>query len=100
MADRLSIAERDIDQRGSSKSKKRSIEMAIINGVTMNDDIFATFPQLETERLVLRQFVPDDAEDIFRIFANPEVIRYWGAAPMASIEEAWGKIAGITAAFH
>jgi [ribosomal protein S5]-alanine N-acetyltransferase len=65
-----------------------------------DDDAFGVFPQLETERLILREVRPGDADDIFRIFADPEVIRYWGAAPMGSIEEAHGKIAGITTAFR
>jgi [ribosomal protein S5]-alanine N-acetyltransferase len=66
----------------------------------LNEAAFDVFPVLESERLILRQITPDDAEVIFRIFADPRVIRYWGAAPMASIEEAHGKIAGITAAFR
>ena len=66
----------------------------------LNETVFDAFPVLETERLILREITPDDAEEILRIFADPRVIRYWGAAPMASIEEAYGKIAGITAAFR
>ncbi|MFL5800931.1 MAG: GNAT family N-acetyltransferase [Roseiflexaceae bacterium] len=66
----------------------------------MNDEIFGTFPQLETERLILRQITPDDAEDIFRIYADPQVMRYWSSAPMRSIDQAHRKIAGAAAAFH
>ena len=66
----------------------------------LNETVFDVFPLLETERLILREITPDDAEDIFRIFADPRVIRYWGAAAMASIGEAHGKIVGITAAFR
>ena len=66
----------------------------------LNETVFDAFPVLETERLILREITPDDAEQILRIFADPRVIRYWGAAPMVSIEEAYGKIAGITAAFR
>lgn len=35
------------------------------------------FPVLETERLVLRRITPDDATDIFAIFSNPDVTRYY-----------------------
>jgi ribosomal-protein-alanine N-acetyltransferase len=66
----------------------------------LKETVFDVFPVLETERLILREITPDDAEDIYRIFADPAVIRYWGAAPMGSIGEAQGKIAGITAAFR
>jgi RimJ/RimL family protein N-acetyltransferase len=62
--------------------------------------IFGTFPRLETPRLILREITPDDVQDLFRIYANPEVMRYWSAAPMRSIAEAHRKIAGVAAAFH
>lgn len=42
---------------------------------------------IETERLWLRQFVPEDAEAVFRIQSDPEVMRYTGEAPPANIEE-------------
>jgi len=32
---------------------------------------FATFPILETERLILRAVTPADTEDLFRIRADP-----------------------------
>jgi ribosomal-protein-alanine N-acetyltransferase len=65
----------------------------------LNETVFDVFPVFETERLVLREITPDDAEDVFRIYADPQVMRYWGSAPMRSIDEAHGKIAGIAAAF-
>jgi ribosomal-protein-alanine N-acetyltransferase len=65
----------------------------------LNDTIFDIFPVLETERLILREVGPSDAEQVFRIYSDPQVMRYWGSAPMGSIEEAHGKIAGYTAAF-
>ena len=34
---------------------------------------------LETDRLILRQWTPDDAEAAFAIFGDPEVSRYLGA---------------------
>jgi [ribosomal protein S5]-alanine N-acetyltransferase len=66
----------------------------------MNEDVFTTFPVLETERLVLREITPDDAEDVFRIYSDPQVMRYWGAAPMGSIDEARRKIDGVARAFR
>lgn len=41
----------------------------------------------ETNRLYLREFAIDDAEDLFQLNLDPEVIRYTGDAPFKSIEE-------------
>ena len=59
-----------------------------MRGMMNEDEVFGAFPVLETERLILREIKPADAEDIFRIYADPQVMRYWGAAPMRSIDEA------------
>ena len=37
-----------------------------------NDLHFETFPLLETERLILREFRPEDAEAVFRILSDAE----------------------------
>jgi len=36
-----------------------------------------TFPVLETDRLILRRITTEDEADIFAIFSNPEVTRYY-----------------------
>jgi len=36
-----------------------------------------TFPELETDRLILRRIMPEDEADIFAIFSNPEVTRFY-----------------------
>lgn len=36
-----------------------------------------TFPVLETERLILRRITSEDEAEIFAIFSNPEVTRYY-----------------------
>lgn len=41
------------------------------------DPVFATFPEIETERLLLREILPADAPAIFRLFADPNVTRYY-----------------------
>ena len=43
---------------------------------------------LETERLLLREKTVADAENAYLLNLNPEVIRYTGDDPFASIEEA------------
>ena len=45
----------------------------------------------ETENLVLREFSEDDAEDLFRIYSEPETMRFLGEPP-ASVEEERGNI--------
>lgn len=44
--------------------------------------------QFETARLLLRQFTPEDAEQMYLLNLDPEVIRYTGDAPFVSIEAA------------
>jgi len=48
-----------------------------------------------TERLVLREFVPDDADAMVRLNADPEVIRYTGDPPFASVDEACELLAEL-----
>lgn len=43
---------------------------------------------LDTTRLRLRPLGEPDAEPLFRIFGDPEVMRYWSKPPWRSIEEA------------
>jgi len=50
------------------------------------------FPQLETERLVLRELTSADAEVISPNFADEEVVRYIDAKPVASINDVAGII--------
>ena len=43
---------------------------------------------LETERLLLREKTVDDAENAYLLNLDPEVIKYTGDGPFASVEEA------------
>lgn len=49
----------------------------------------------ETERLILREILPEDRQGIFELDADPEVHRYLGNKPIAAIEEADAVIAFI-----
>ncbi len=49
---------------------------------------FAIFPVLETERLILRELVPGDAEAVFRIRGDYQVTHYNFGAPYQRIEQA------------
>jgi RimJ/RimL family protein N-acetyltransferase len=46
------------------------------------------FPQLTTQRLVLRAVTERDAPALFEIFSDPDVMRFWSRPPMESVEEA------------
>ena len=52
-------------------------------------------PTLQTPRLALRHLRPADAADVFAVFSDPEVMRYWDHGPMAAPEEASAYISGI-----
>lgn len=44
-------------------------------------------PVLETERLILRELLPQDDQGMFELDSNPEVHRYLGNNPIQSIEQ-------------
>jgi RimJ/RimL family protein N-acetyltransferase len=46
------------------------------------------YPLIETPRLLLREFVLEDAFDIYELNADPEVIRYTGDPPFETVENA------------
>ncbi len=61
---------------------------------------FATFPALETERLTLRVATADDAPAMYRIMADPLAMRYFGRAPMTSLDQAVQRIRDTEKAFE
>lgn len=60
---------------------------------------FKTFPVLQTERLHLRAMVPQDAEAVFALLGDPEVMVWHGRPPFATLEEAQKHIAWYAEAF-
>jgi ribosomal-protein-alanine N-acetyltransferase len=66
----------------------------------MNVFTWQQFPRLETRRLVLRQITSLDAEDIFRIYSDEEVMRYWGSPPHRSIYQTRVMIDEISSSFQ
>ena len=48
--------------------------------------------RLETARLLLRPFVPEDAATLFAIYSDPRVIRYWSSPGWTGIEQAHALI--------
>jgi ribosomal-protein-alanine N-acetyltransferase len=64
-----------------------------------NDLHFETFPLLETERLILRELRPEDAEAVFRILSDAEVVRYYDPL-MTHLEQAQRSIERHRARFE
>ena len=54
-------------------------------------------PSIETERLRLRMVSPDDLDDLARLFADPDVVKYIGDGQPASREDAAKTIESMTA---
>lgn len=50
------------------------------------------FPVLETDRLVLREIVADDAPALFEIHGDPEMMRWFGADPLQDLDAAVGLV--------
>ncbi len=50
---------------------------------------------IETQRLLLREIVEDDAQDFFELDSNPEVHKYLGNKPVTHIEESENMIKDI-----
>lgn len=46
----------------------------------MRDNMNASFPILKTERLLLRQFIDSDLENVFKGLSHPDVIKYYGVS--------------------
>ena len=57
-------------------------------------------PCLEGERVVLRHLQDSDAEDIFEIYRNDDVIRYWSSPAQISVGEAREMISDIRKQFE
>lgn len=45
------------------------------------------FPEMETERLILREATKDDVKDMFVYLSDPEVVKHMGMGPFQSAED-------------
>jgi [ribosomal protein S5]-alanine N-acetyltransferase len=57
------------------------------------------FPQLETERLILREMQLEDAEAIFEMFSDEEVMRYRDVLAFSRLQEAQQFLISVRAHF-
>lgn len=58
------------------------------------------FPELETERLRLREFRLDDRDALFEIFSREEVAQYYGLAPFKSVKRSDPVLRRRISLFH
>ena len=58
------------------------------------------FPRLRGRRLDLRGPTPGDVDDLFALFSDPRVMRYWSRAPMRARGEAEGLVGEMLEAFE
>ncbi|MEC1177190.1 GNAT family protein [Metasolibacillus meyeri] len=58
------------------------------------------FPILETERLILREIVHEDASDIFAYFSNEDVVKHYGMQALEQVEQAEQLIEGFAKNFQ
>ncbi len=54
---------------------------------------------METERLVIRAWTPDDAEDAFRMYGDPEVVKFLTGVVEESVETQRALLQRIAAAY-
>ncbi len=66
----------------------------------INDDVFIVFPKLETERLLLMEFVKNDSEELFKMRSDERVLKYLDRDPHKSIEESELMIEGMIKTFN
>ncbi len=57
-------------------------------------------PQLETERLVLRQFTLDDFDDLAACWSDPEMVKFIGGGKPQSAEMSWGRLLRYIGHWH
>lgn len=63
------------------------------------DTLFQTFPQLETENLLLRRITSDDSDALFEIFSDDEVTRYYDLYSYNHVDEIHQLIAFFDESF-
>ena len=54
----------------------------------MRPDLTSALPVIETDRLSLRQLRRSDVAELYAIFSDPIVVRYWGFARLTTLAEA------------
>ncbi|WP_160164568.1 GNAT family N-acetyltransferase [Pedosphaera parvula] len=55
---------------------------------------------MKTERLTLREIIPEDVPEVFNIFSHPEVMRYYDMEALTEPHQALEVIARFTDRYH
>jgi [ribosomal protein S5]-alanine N-acetyltransferase len=64
------------------------LSFVILGGNSMTiEQVFTSFPRIETPRLLLRQIHPEDAEAIYATFSDEAVMAFYGMLPHRSVED-------------
>jgi len=50
------------------------------------------FPVLETRRLILREVIAEDANNVFNYLSEKDVVKPMGLAPCQTVEDVWDEI--------
>jgi ribosomal-protein-alanine N-acetyltransferase len=66
----------------------------------LSSDSFLVFPQLETERLLLRELKSTDAEAMYRYLSDPEVTRYLATQPHRSLKQTQDLVKFLASLFQ
>ena len=61
--------------------------------------IFRQFPQLESKNLILRNISLTDVNDIYTIYSNPEVTKYYNIDTFTNIRDAYDLIKNFLSRF-
>jgi [ribosomal protein S5]-alanine N-acetyltransferase len=61
---------------------------------------WATLPTIETPRLLLRSITFDDVDEVFAVFSDPQVMRYWSTLPLENKEAAVKLVEEIQSGFE
>lgn len=62
--------------------------LSVWKRISMLQPVFTPFPELETERLLLRRIVMEDAPEIFFLRSDATVLQFLSKEPAATIKEA------------
>jgi ribosomal-protein-alanine N-acetyltransferase len=65
----------------------------------MKKNIWSKFPGLETQRMILREIVKEDAPALFMLYSNPEVMKFRGADSFSVMNQAHDLIQKFSSDF-
>jgi len=68
--------------------------------IEIHKNVFSSFPELTSERLLFRKILLSDAEAIYLIRSNDEVMKFMDTSKMESIEDAEKMIRSVEESFN